>query len=514
MVYLAGDNNLSEDMITCLKGMMNFGTQEKINLVALYDGGYPASDIKFFNFTKESPDRSLNGHRRTLEHFEEILETPKKGVRQEHSKIDLFELKEFIPRVMEKFPAEKYALIISAHSDGVIGRTTLRDDNPNISLNLVGLRRVLEKGLEDEYGEIRKLDLLGFDSCLMGMLEVGFELKDIAKVMVASEGNIPTTGWAYEEVLADLMEKGGGIDEKEFAVSIVDRYADFSVDYTLGGRSVNISACNLEELYNENSIYTLIQELGKIFNDIFDLPTEISETVNEQRAQENQLIKDKFVDWMLLAHHRSQLFMHNQAVDIIDFLSNFLVQYPKWLRENEILGLIPKTYEGGEKQNTTIDRVERRITEIFNKFKAIENAINESSRKYILASSSVGAEYQFSKGMSLFFPWTILALNLISDRYNELKFNENKNWLDFISNYTSYTFRKNNIEPLIQEQPESLFSLSFDALRHKEVGRKEVGRKEVGKKGSIEEFYLYFSQFQNYDPEVFKKHRVASAISK
>ncbi len=35
MVYMAGDNNLSEDMITGLKGMMNIGNEANINLVAL-----------------------------------------------------------------------------------------------------------------------------------------------------------------------------------------------------------------------------------------------------------------------------------------------------------------------------------------------------------------------------------------------------------------------------------------------------------------------------------------------
>ncbi len=167
----------------------------------------------------------------------------------------------------------------------------------------------------------------------MGMLEVGYELKDVAKVMVASEGNIPTTGWDYHEVLVDIIANPQKMDEKDFAIKIVEKYSDFNVDYTIGGRSVNISACNLEELGKEISLYALIQELAGIFNDLLSLPTEAGKGITPKTAKENQLIKDKFVDWMLLSHYRSQIFMHGQAVDIIDFVYNLLLQYPKWLRE-------------------------------------------------------------------------------------------------------------------------------------------------------------------------------------
>ncbi len=524
MVYMAGDNNLSEDMITGLKGMMNFGTREKINLVALFDGSYPYSDIKFFDFTKKMPNTPKPGLKHTLEDFVEDLQIPNIAAsRRPASNIDLFKIEEFVPVVINKYPAKKYALILSGHSDGVIGRTLLRDENPDIALNLISLRKVLEKALPTKNGKKRKLDLLGFDGCLMGMLEVGYELKDVAKVMVASEGNIPTTGWDYHEVLVDIIANPQKMDEKDFAIKIVEKYSDFNVDYTIGGRSVNISACNLEELGKEISLYALIQELAGIFNDLLSLPTEAGKWITLKTAKENQLIKDKFVDWMLLSHYRSQIFMHGQAVDIIDFVYNLLLHYPKWLRENEILGIIQPKKGKDKTINETINKIEERINSIFEKFIEINQAINDSGKKYILASCSVGAEYQFSQGVSLFFPWTTMALNLIEKNYNELKFNKNKKWLNFITDFTKFTLRQNKDQPLFIKEIETLFAIPFENLRHKEVGKKEVGKKEVGKKevgkkevgkkevgkkGSINEFYLYFSQFQNYDPEVFKKHSI------
>jgi len=41
MVYMAGDNNLSEDMVTGLRGMMSVAGKGNFNLVACYDSGYP-----------------------------------------------------------------------------------------------------------------------------------------------------------------------------------------------------------------------------------------------------------------------------------------------------------------------------------------------------------------------------------------------------------------------------------------------------------------------------------------
>jgi hypothetical protein len=505
MVYMAGDNNLSEDMITGLKGMVDFGEQEKVNLVALYDGSYPASGIKFYNFTKKMNFAAFKGFA-GLERFVEDLVVPNaQNFRKAAPKNDLLRLKDFVPCVVNQFPAKKYALILSGHSDGVIGKTLLRDENPEISLNLISLRKVLEKAFKKTTKKIKKLDLIGFDGCLMGMLEVGYELKNVAKIMVASEGNIPTTGWAYQDVLSDIIANPQQ-NEKDFAVSIVEKYADFNVDYAISGRSVNISAFCLEELNKKQSIFTLVQELALVFNDLLNLPTEATDLVSPQTASENQLIKEKFIEWILLSHYRSQVFMHSQAVDIIDFTYNLLLHYPKWLRENEILGFIaPKT--GTKKtENTTINRVEGEIDKIFKKFIAMNKAIKDLSKQFILASCSVGAEYQFSQGVSVFFPWTTLALNLIHDKYTELKFNKPQNWLNFITSLSSFTFRQYKTQPVFAKNIESLFALSFASLSHKEVGKKEVGKKEVGKKGSIEEFYLYFSQFQNYDPEVFEKH--------
>src|SRR5262249_29090503 len=238
----------------------------------------------------------------------------------------------------------KYALILSCHSDGVIGKTLLRDENPEISLTLPGLASLLKNALKKKSdGDIQKLELLGFDGCLMGMLEAGYEFRDVAKVMVASEGNIPSSGWPYESVLSGIRNHSEW-DGREFGESIVDAYADFNADYAVSGRSVNISASNLETLEGyveeekeEDSIYSSVQKLAKILYEILDSPIEAGPDVTQDMAARNMFIKQKFVEWITLSHYRSQTFMHGQAIDIVDFMYNLLLTYQRWSKENEML---------------------------------------------------------------------------------------------------------------------------------------------------------------------------------
>lgn len=50
----------------------------------------------------------------------------------------------------------------------------------------------------------RRLDLIGFDSCLMGTIEVAHALRGVASYFVASENTEPLIGWAYDRWLDTL----------------------------------------------------------------------------------------------------------------------------------------------------------------------------------------------------------------------------------------------------------------------------------------------------------------------
>jgi hypothetical protein len=84
-------------------------------------------------------------------------------------------------------------------------RNILSDDMTRNSVDMVELGKALrESGF---YGSI-KIEVLGFDACLMNMLEVAYEMSSYAKFIVGSEELEPGKGWPYTfDVESAISEK-------------------------------------------------------------------------------------------------------------------------------------------------------------------------------------------------------------------------------------------------------------------------------------------------------------------
>jgi len=70
-------------------------------------------------------------------------------------------------------------------------------DNRELERVLAGIRRTLE----------RKIDILGFDACLMSMVEVAYQLRDAVRLICASEEEEPNEGWPYDAILKALAAR-------------------------------------------------------------------------------------------------------------------------------------------------------------------------------------------------------------------------------------------------------------------------------------------------------------------
>ena len=155
-------------------------------------------------------------------------------------------LVDFVQWAHHLFPAERTALVLwghgSGHNDQNVYRAVRGSVSPRTASRLAqrrlgffsGTRRsILEQGPTRGYGyddtagdfldnaELRKallqvkeilgkkLDILGFDACLMAMIEVAYQIHDAANILVASERTEPGDGWLYSRAfrgLADLPE--------------------------------------------------------------------------------------------------------------------------------------------------------------------------------------------------------------------------------------------------------------------------------------------------------------------
>lgn len=500
IVYMAGDNNLSEDMITGLRGMMSFADNAPFNLIALYDGNYPPIPVKVYDFTSPREDEQQSS-KAGLGRYEIDLADPKRP--EDPSRFDSYTLRDFVPAVLKRYKTERYALFLSGHGDGIIGRVLLRDESPNIVLDIQKLRQILEEIRPTNSEGVRvPFDILGFDSCLMSMLEVAREFASIADVLVASQGNIPSSGWTYSNVLSEL-NKNGDISAVDLARSIVEKYTAENEDYSVSGRSVNISACNLRGI---GPVCSAISSLAGHLNPILDasIDADLSKGIFEETANANLRARARLLRILLAAHHQSQTFMHNQAVDLIDFVENLILEMEaERLEHLDLSG-------SGTLDAPSPDLANQVSQDHSMLMRALDSGDQATGGAFIIASGATGNEYRFSRGVSIFLPWTYLALDLLYQKYSSMEFNAGDNeWLRFIDNYTLLTLRfspKESFADLFAANFKSE-SLKLYGILHRQHGDKQHGDRQHGDrqhgdKGSLESFYRFFSQIRNYATEL------------
>ena len=118
--------------------------------------------------------------------------------------------------------SEYQGLVIWNHGnawiyDSLYERIVSLDDTSNDALTTRELKEAVEEALEASNTD--KLDVLGMDACLMGSLEVLYELKDVADYIVASASSEPGQGWNYR-----FLEKAPYLDPYNLCEKIVDCY--------------------------------------------------------------------------------------------------------------------------------------------------------------------------------------------------------------------------------------------------------------------------------------------------
>jgi hypothetical protein len=187
------------------------------------------------------------------------------------------------------------------------------------------------------------------------------------------------TGWPYHQIITRLKElvASGQATPERFATDIVKDYVNYYAAHTLGGLSVDMAALDLARSADLKAL-GLIEEL------------------------KNQQTKDKVKDALILAHWKAQSYNGELFVDLYDFCDCLKERYP----ENGI----------GE---------------------ACYSIMRYIEKDFVLQSCYSGPEYQFSKGVSIYFPWSRVALH-----YNNLDFAKDSDWEEFLTEYIKETRRE------------------------------------------------------------------------
>ncbi|MDR1638222.1 MAG: hypothetical protein LBT59_00870 [Clostridiales bacterium] len=159
-------------------------------------------------------------------------------------------LASFIQFGTQAFPAQKTMLVLWDHGGGSIAGYGQDENFRNSALTLLDLNLAFERGLY----EMPKLELLGFDSCLMASVEMAVVAANYAKYMVASEDLEPGGGWDY----SFLRELDGGMSGAELGIHVADAYMS---QY---GRNTNeILTMSLLDLSQAGAVMNSIGDLMK-----------------------------------------------------------------------------------------------------------------------------------------------------------------------------------------------------------------------------------------------------------
>ena len=449
MIYMAGDNNLAVDMAYALeqiKGVADAGADSP-NLLVYYDGNSPSIPTLYCDFSEPGKARYVRSYKVP----NKLYEVPKK---LNENAADKFSIINFVDWCVNKVEvdhpdgeitfgrrAEKYALIFAGHSlgfqdiglfkDESTGKTMKMNDFWFVLQSLTNTREKLEQycdenKLDDDVRQLvttvllgQKIDLLGFDSCVMGMLEVGYQFNHVAKTLIASEGSVPSAGWTYAKLLGCLArEQNRKLNTLRVAEMFVTQFVHSQDSYTVGGVSVDMAAWDLSRF--------------PCLADEFD---GLAQALLDCFADEESRIYRQMERVILQVHWKCQSYMFDQNVDLGDFCELLDVE----------CGRVAEELGDGD------DIKKLRAVQ-----KQCRKLLKELHEAVILSGFS-GGSYQYSNGVSVFFPWSREGYEVSKKNYEGLWFakdvkRKQLSWADFLKKYL-YEVSLRKLQPVATDVP-------------------------------------------------------------
>lgn len=318
LTYIAAHNNLNDFGRNSLNELLAVGSTSDVVLGALYDckigaGRYVMGDPGGVEWQKQE-GRFDSGDP------DELIETAK--------------------WLFEKYPAERYGLVLWSHGTGwepseieeiakaarpsasvdvaesrersaapgsrALFRTTLRsllkpekrterailfDDGTGHSLDTLELGRVAGE-IANTIGQ--PLDVLGMDACLMANLEVAYEVRKAVRYLVASEELVPAHSWPYKEVFGALRANPTMTGD-ELAKLVVDRYIAYYTANPPSGGDVTKVALDLGRIDDVvKTVDQLAEALRADMSTVADALWEAQAGVRQRESRDGKRQPNKF----------------------------------------------------------------------------------------------------------------------------------------------------------------------------------------------------------------------------
>jgi hypothetical protein len=239
MVYLDADNNLEDAGIADFLEMATVGTGNGVNIVVQMDR-IPGESDAYGDWTGTKRFLIKKDDDPSVDPVQDLAE-------QNMGNPDV--LQDFVEWAVTTYPARHYALVIWNHGNGwrmhrakmanvaaakksgsneILVKAVASDDTDGDILYMREVQDAMNtarQNVEARLGTGVKIDVVGFDACLMGMVEVAYALRDHANYMVGSEETEPGAGWPYNTILSDLANNPA-MTPADLASLIVVKYGN------------------------------------------------------------------------------------------------------------------------------------------------------------------------------------------------------------------------------------------------------------------------------------------------
>ena len=155
--------------------------------------------------------------------------------------------------------------------DENLARSILLDDDSRDFIDNLELKDVFSNFDE-------KIDIIGFDACLMNMMEVAYQLRDSTKVIVGSEETEPGDGWDYQAILSYIVDNPDA-DNDDISKRIITSYFDFYED-SRSREKLTLSSIRTDALGRvaermNNFAYVILQNEPNIFKTLRNIVDDV-----------------------------------------------------------------------------------------------------------------------------------------------------------------------------------------------------------------------------------------------
>lgn len=298
LIFLNADNDLETSGMKDLNEMECIGSDENMNIVVQIDRqkGSRGDTVE---------DGNWIGTRR----YEVTKDRTKKIASKLVMNLDerdmgnRKELAEFLQWGVETYPADHFVAVVWNHGAGWKGISL--DDQSGKMLNIPDVLWAFQQAvpsLQKVNPKHPRFDILDFDACLMGMIEIAYELRNVTDFLLASEQTEPGQGMPYQGTLRPIKEDPS-VTPRQLAKLMTSAYVK---SYAAGGSQTT-------RRFGGAPVTKSAYDLSRI-SPLVELVNKLGASLSANHSAYTRLLVDEFGQFAKVRRYSDESF-----VDLVDF---------------------------------------------------------------------------------------------------------------------------------------------------------------------------------------------------